>query len=269
MVVTAACCTGHGELNAGMGVLVCAELLTWVLGEPISKDQAMRCAKREPGRSWEAIDSELKKLGARGAVAPRSLPGRSLPTRLSAVCGQTDARPWSLGSITRHNVSFSKHLGDKDLSFTEIGRVMGHPGCELHPSLSPALPCHCAGAHPATWPLPLSRDGLAKAAQEPLPQPMPATAGTKRAADDSKAGQVRAGARPHPRAALVLRVASLWLARDACRCGCHFWRGPTRNGGCRGGAAPAVSHWAFQSMRRVQGVCSQLMHGHALLSGGL
>lgn len=69
----------------------------------------MRCAKREPGRSWEAIDSELKKLGARGAVAPRSLPGKSLPTRLSAVCGQTDARPWSLGSNTRHNISFSKH----------------------------------------------------------------------------------------------------------------------------------------------------------------
>lgn len=26
-------------------------------------DQAMRCAKREPGRSWEAIESELNKLG--------------------------------------------------------------------------------------------------------------------------------------------------------------------------------------------------------------
>jgi hypothetical protein len=29
----------------------------------ISIDQAMRCAKREPGRSWEALESELNKLG--------------------------------------------------------------------------------------------------------------------------------------------------------------------------------------------------------------
>ena len=40
------------------------ELFNWVL-EPkeITVDQAMRCAKREPGRSWEAIESELNKLG--------------------------------------------------------------------------------------------------------------------------------------------------------------------------------------------------------------
>ena len=41
-----------------------AELFTWVLDVPISKEQAMRCAKREPGRSWEAIERELHKLGA-------------------------------------------------------------------------------------------------------------------------------------------------------------------------------------------------------------
>lgn len=29
----------------------------------ITVDQAMRCAKREPGRSWEAIESELNKMG--------------------------------------------------------------------------------------------------------------------------------------------------------------------------------------------------------------
>lgn len=41
-----------------------AELFNWVL-EPkkISVDQAMRCAKREPGRSWEAIETELNKMG--------------------------------------------------------------------------------------------------------------------------------------------------------------------------------------------------------------
>ena len=40
-----------------------AELFTWVLGKTITTEQAMNCAKREPGRSWESIDSELKKLG--------------------------------------------------------------------------------------------------------------------------------------------------------------------------------------------------------------
>ena len=29
----------------------------------ITVDQAMRCAKREPGRSWEALETELNKLG--------------------------------------------------------------------------------------------------------------------------------------------------------------------------------------------------------------
>ena len=47
-----------------LGPCAGAELLTWVLQKPIPKSGAMRCAKREPGRSWEAIESELKKLGA-------------------------------------------------------------------------------------------------------------------------------------------------------------------------------------------------------------
>ncbi|KAK9842895.1 hypothetical protein WJX74_004055 [Apatococcus lobatus] len=40
-----------------------AVLFSWATGVPITRDQAMRCAKREPGRSWEALDSELAKLG--------------------------------------------------------------------------------------------------------------------------------------------------------------------------------------------------------------
>ena len=40
-----------------------AELFSWVAGKQIDKEQAMQCAKREPGRSWEAIDSELACLG--------------------------------------------------------------------------------------------------------------------------------------------------------------------------------------------------------------
>jgi hypothetical protein len=41
-----------------------AELFSWVSEQPITREQAMRCAKREPGRSWEAINSEIRKLGA-------------------------------------------------------------------------------------------------------------------------------------------------------------------------------------------------------------
>lgn len=40
-----------------------AELFSWVAGRRIDKEQAMQCAKREPGRSWEAMDSELARLG--------------------------------------------------------------------------------------------------------------------------------------------------------------------------------------------------------------
>lgn len=40
-----------------------AVLFSWVLQRDVSVDQAMRCAKREPGRSWEALEGELHKLG--------------------------------------------------------------------------------------------------------------------------------------------------------------------------------------------------------------
>ncbi|KAK9820348.1 hypothetical protein WJX72_009310 [[Myrmecia] bisecta] len=86
---------GWGEYMSG--------LFTWATGKEITKDQAMRCAKREPGRSWEAIESELNKLGI----------------------------------------------------------------------------------FPATWPLPLSKEGLGQAAECPVPQPVP-NAGSKRAGDDHK-----------------------------------------------------------------------------------
>ena len=40
-----------------------AELFTWAGSRDISKAEAMRCAKREPGRSWEAIQAEIERLG--------------------------------------------------------------------------------------------------------------------------------------------------------------------------------------------------------------
>lgn len=46
----------------------------------ITVDQAMRCAKREPGRSWEAIESELNKLGelAKACLAAVLIPGDNI-----------------------------------------------------------------------------------------------------------------------------------------------------------------------------------------------
>lgn len=55
-----------------------AELLTWATGREISKADAMRCARREPGRSWQAIPSELTRLGEPRLVFPTQasvLPG--------------------------------------------------------------------------------------------------------------------------------------------------------------------------------------------------
>jgi hypothetical protein len=59
------------------------------------------------------------------------------------------------------------------------------------------------GLHPSTWPLPLTREGLHRAAQDPTPQPMP-NAG-KRAIEDAK-GPVSA---PYP-ASLCLHAALFW-----------------------------------------------------------
>lgn len=40
-----------------------ADLFIWGTGKHITAEQAMRCAKREPGRSWEAVETELRSLG--------------------------------------------------------------------------------------------------------------------------------------------------------------------------------------------------------------
>ena len=102
---------------------------------PITKDQAMRCAKREPGRSWEAIGSELRRLG--------------------------DSRAAQMHSAPR---------------FTALV-------CELL-TMSHGV----TGIHSSVWPLPLTREGLRKAAKDPIPQPMPSAG--KRPAEETK-GPVR------------------------------------------------------------------------------
>ncbi|EFN58193.1 hypothetical protein CHLNCDRAFT_142040 [Chlorella variabilis] len=40
-----------------------SELFSWALGRPVDEESTKKCAKREPGRSWEALDSELQAIG--------------------------------------------------------------------------------------------------------------------------------------------------------------------------------------------------------------
>ncbi|KAI7842903.1 hypothetical protein COHA_003415 [Chlorella ohadii] len=40
-----------------------AELFSWALGRPVDEESCKKCAKREPGRSWEAIEIELQAIG--------------------------------------------------------------------------------------------------------------------------------------------------------------------------------------------------------------
>jgi hypothetical protein len=40
-----------------------AELFSWASGKTISAEQAKTVAKREPGRSWEALEGEMEALG--------------------------------------------------------------------------------------------------------------------------------------------------------------------------------------------------------------
>jgi len=52
-----------GKISAEQSGYGCAELFSWISEQPVTREQAMRCAKREPGRSWEAITTEIRKLG--------------------------------------------------------------------------------------------------------------------------------------------------------------------------------------------------------------
>eukprot|EP00955_Chlamydomonas_euryale_P105919 365668-Chlamydomonas_euryale.AAC.6 len=49
-------------MPSGWGAYL-SELFTWALGRPVSKEAAMMCARRQPGRSWESVPAELVALG--------------------------------------------------------------------------------------------------------------------------------------------------------------------------------------------------------------
>ena len=70
------------------------------------------------------------------------------------------------------------------------------------------------GANPATWPLPLTQEGLAQAAKEPVPQPMPSNP-NKRMAEEVK-GAVSAA----PASAAILSPSPIVM--HPCNC-CNFW----------------------------------------------
>ncbi|GIL45763.1 hypothetical protein Vafri_2917 [Volvox africanus] len=55
-----------------------SELFTWARGATITPEQALRCARRLPGRSWETLNDELEKL----RLCPQAWP---LPLRKEAV----------------------------------------------------------------------------------------------------------------------------------------------------------------------------------------
>eukprot|EP00967_Tisochrysis_lutea_P083118 scaffold115378_cov17-Tisochrysis_lutea.AAC.1 len=49
--------------NDSAHILICAELLCWALDRPITREQAMGCARRQQGRSWEIVESAVRDLG--------------------------------------------------------------------------------------------------------------------------------------------------------------------------------------------------------------
>ena len=80
----------------------CVELFSWVTCRTIRREEAARCAKREPGRSWEAIDSELANLGMPWLlrICLSSSPSRCSDSDVcSFVCRNADHRFCSLSRV--------------------------------------------------------------------------------------------------------------------------------------------------------------------------
>ena len=121
-----------------------ATLFTWASGKAVSDEEAKRCAKRDPGRSWEAIESEMVAIGESAAGGGR---GRGL--------GVCEART---GAAGEKEPSERELRGRCHVSLTEHGPS----------SLPPA-----AGVHPNAWPLPLTLEGVQAAEKNPVPQPVP------------------------------------------------------------------------------------------------
>jgi len=61
-----------------------SSLFTWALDRRISRDEAMMCARRLPGRSWEAVDEELARLGLHPHVWPMPLTKSGIQAAIKA-----------------------------------------------------------------------------------------------------------------------------------------------------------------------------------------
>jgi hypothetical protein len=55
----------HDTVHDCVALVLLAALFSWAIGEHISRADAMKTARRLPGRSWEAVEEELEKLGER------------------------------------------------------------------------------------------------------------------------------------------------------------------------------------------------------------
>ena len=135
-------------------------------------EKAMRCAKREPGRSWEAIESELNALG--------------MPSPASAVLSLHHSSPHSLwrfvlcGLINRRTcvppVPCQRRCKVMACLKVRVKRQYEQGSCVLAVFCNHRL-CCCpaasggstfAGMYPACWPLPLTRYGIQQARQTPV-----------------------------------------------------------------------------------------------------
>ena len=159
----------------------------------------MNCAKREPGRSWESIDSELKKLGEHQLRPPSSSlvskhAGRS-PNQLwqsmkkhcythGFWCHGLGANPDVLASwpleLERHPVLVRTDPLCSPASFVVPvscpmpgpAHTLQHmPLCLLCNGVTTACWRAAAGLFPNSWPLPLTNSGLAQVRGNAARQP--------------------------------------------------------------------------------------------------
>lgn len=76
-------------------LLLCPDLFNWATGregdDRISREQAMSCARRPQGRSWEVVFDKLMELGE--SASPCSAHARTLPAACAAVSRHSSRHP--------------------------------------------------------------------------------------------------------------------------------------------------------------------------------
>ena len=103
-------------LPDGWGTYLAA-LFSWALNRRVSKDEAMRCARRQPGRSWELVDEELRKLGG---WIDRSISLLLFDRHWFLSAGLSDTAKWSI-PLDRTDVWTWSRIGGADAFVDPIG----------------------------------------------------------------------------------------------------------------------------------------------------